>query len=284
MSFSLPSCLFRCCLILCLQLVSSIVQAQGNLLVTPNRIVFEGQQKIQELNLANTGKDTASYQISFMEIRMKEDGIFEQINEPDSGQYFASSYLRLFPRSVTLAPNEAQSVKVQLSRHAQIPPGEYRSHLYFRAEPRETSPGDRRASGDSGSISVTLTPVFGITIPAIIRIGTSDTKVSLSDLSLSFNDGTPVLQAIFHREGNMSVYGNIKIEHISPKGTVTPAGLLKGVAVYTPTRQRKMNIRLNNNTNDIDYHTGSLRIVYTEHTEQPKALPKELATAELALH
>lgn len=283
MSLSLPSCLFRCFLILLPQLVSSTLQAQGNLLVTPNRIVFEGQQKIQELNLANTGTDTASYQISFMEIRMKEDGTFEQINEPDSGQHFASTYLRLFPRSVTLAPNEAQSVKVQLSRSAQIPPGEYRSHLYFRAEPQDNPSGNRKTSGDSAAISVTLTPVFGITIPAIIRIGIPDTRVSLSDLSLSFNEAIPLLQAVFHREGDMSVYGDIRIEHISPKGTVTTAGLLKGVAVYTPTPQRKMNIRLNN-TGDIDYHTGSLRIVYTEHTEQSKTPPKELATAELALH
>ena len=34
-------------------------QAQGNLLVTPRRVVFDGSSRVMELNLANTGRDTA---------------------------------------------------------------------------------------------------------------------------------------------------------------------------------------------------------------------------------
>jgi P pilus assembly chaperone PapD len=88
--------------------------AQGNLLVTPRRVVFGAKKKMQELNLANTGKDTARYVISLIDVRMKEDGSFEQITEADSGQHFAGQQLRIFPRSVVLAPNESQVVKVQV--------------------------------------------------------------------------------------------------------------------------------------------------------------------------
>src|ERR1700759_689889 len=88
--------------------------AQGDLLISPLRIVFEGSKKSQEINLANVGKDTATYVVSIIDIRMKEDGSFEQITVPDSGQNFAGKYLRFFPRRVTLAPNEAQVVKIQL--------------------------------------------------------------------------------------------------------------------------------------------------------------------------
>ena len=69
-----------------------------------------------DLNLANIGRDTATYAISLVQIRMTEEGGFETITEPDEGQLFASPYLRFFPRSVTLGPNEAQTVKIQLSR------------------------------------------------------------------------------------------------------------------------------------------------------------------------
>jgi hypothetical protein len=82
----------------------------------PGRVIFEGHKKIQEFNLANTGRDSAKYLVSFIEIRMNENGKFNKINEPDSGQYFASSYFRFFPGNITLAPNEAQSVKVQLTK------------------------------------------------------------------------------------------------------------------------------------------------------------------------
>src|SRR6185503_100157 len=88
------------------------MNAQGNLEIMPMRVVFEGQKKIVALNLANTGNDTARYVISTLEIRMKEDGTFERIEQPDSGQRFASSYIRFFPRSITLAPQEAQVIKI----------------------------------------------------------------------------------------------------------------------------------------------------------------------------
>ena len=109
--------------------------AQGNLLVAPRRLIFDGSKKYQEINLANVGTDTATYMISVMDIRMKEDGSFEQITEPDSGQNFAGKYLRFYPRKVILAPNESQVIKIQLVKTNELSTGEYRSHLYFRSEP-----------------------------------------------------------------------------------------------------------------------------------------------------
>ena len=69
-----------------------------------------------DMNLANIGKDTATYSISVVQIRMKENGGFETITEPDPGQLFADKYIRFFPRSVTLGPSESQVVKVQITK------------------------------------------------------------------------------------------------------------------------------------------------------------------------
>jgi P pilus assembly chaperone PapD len=151
--------------------------AQGNLLITPRRAVFEGSKRSLDINLANTGKDTATYAISVVQIRMTNDGGFETITQPDPGQLFADKYIRFFPRSVTLAPNETQVVKVQLSGTTQLAAGEYRSHFYFRAVPKVRPLGEEEKPKDTTTISVRLTPVFGITIPVIIRIGESTAKV-----------------------------------------------------------------------------------------------------------
>ena len=35
------------------------VLGQGNLLLMPRRVIFEGAKRYEELNLANTGRDTA---------------------------------------------------------------------------------------------------------------------------------------------------------------------------------------------------------------------------------
>ena len=51
--------------------------AQGNLLITPRRVVFEGNKRTFDLSLANTGQDTAIYAISVIQIKMTDEGGFE---------------------------------------------------------------------------------------------------------------------------------------------------------------------------------------------------------------
>jgi hypothetical protein len=255
-------------------------KAQGDLLLYPKRIVFEGSKKSQTLNLANTGKDTVRYLISVVQTRMKEDGGFETISQPDSGQHFAGKYFRFFPRNVVLAPNEAQSVKLQLINTNELEPGEYRSHIYLRAEPDKQPLGEVETIKDSSSISVRLVAVFGISIPVIIRVGESTTSVSLSDASFDLKkDSIPELKVTFIRTGNMSVYGDISVDHISLQGKVTRIGIAKGMALYTPNLVRHFNLLLDKNTG-IDYHKGKLRIAYTT---QPDAKSVKLAETELVL-
>ena len=255
-------------------------QAQGNLLVTPMRVIFDGAKRTEELNLANAGKDTARYMISLIEIRMNKDGTFDKINEPDSGQQFASKYLRFFPRSVVLGPNEAQVVKLQLTRSGQLMPGEYRSHLYFRAVPNEKPLGEPLTLTDSSGISVKLTPIFGLSIPVIIRVGETRASVRMSGLSLdSARQDAPQLSVVFNRTGNASVYGDVTVDYISPQGKATQVAVARGMAVYTPNQQRSLHIRLNNKPN-VDYHKGKLRVAYSV---KKNTVTDRLAQAELQL-
>ena len=253
--------------------------AQGNLLLMPRRIVFEGAKRYEEINIANTGTDSARYIVSFMQIRMKEDGGFEEIKQPDSGQRFAEKFLRFFPRSINLAPNEAQVVKIQLTRTGELEPGEYRSHLYFRAISTEKPLGEKEAVKDSG-ISVKLVAVFGISIPVIIRSGESTTKVEFSDLSMQFPiDKAPVLNMTIHRSGNMSVYGDIFVDFVSNAGKITRVGSVNGIAVYTPTLKRLHHIELGKFPG-IDYHSGKLQLTYLTAND---AKPIKIAESELIL-
>lgn len=254
--------------------------AQGNLLISPRRIVFDGSKSTQELNLANTGRDTAKYVVSVVQMRMKEDGNFEQIEKPDAGQNFADGNMRIFPRTVTLAPNEAQVVKVQVTKYSAMAPGEYRSHIYFRAVPKAKPLGEQ-AANDS-SIKVELVPVFGITVPCIIRVGQSNTTVNVSNLAVKpKDDGAPQLTMNLNRTGNMSVYGDIIVEHVSPTGANTQVAMAKGVAIYTPNSSRSFSIDLNKGT---DVHSGKLLVKYVEQTEKSKSTGKVIAESTMALN
>jgi len=257
-------------------------EGQGNLLITPKRVVFEGNKRSMDLNLANIGQDTATYSISLVQIRMTEEGGFETITEPDEGQAFASPYLRYFPRSVTLGPNEAQTVKIQIVRGGSLAPGEYRSHLYFRAIPKATPLGEEEKQlPDPSTISVTLTPIFGITIPAIIRVGQPSFNVTLSDLAVIMNDDTiPQIQLTFNRTGNYSVYGDLSVDHVSPQGTITRVGAANGVAVYTPNRTRHFKFNLIPDPG-VDFSAGKIRVTFSAPTDMR---PEKYAEAEVNLN
>jgi hypothetical protein len=253
--------------------------AQGNLLLMPRRVVFEGAKRYEELNLANTGKDTARYVISLMHIRMKEDGGFEEISQPDSGENFADRFIRFFPHSVTLGPGESQVVKIQLTKTNELVPGEYRSHIYFRAIPDLKPLGDTLPAPDSG-ISIRLVPIFGISIPVIIRVGESTTEVKISDLAVQMKEDTiPLLNMTLHRAGNMSIYGDLSVVYTSMNGKTVRAGSAKGIAVYTPNPVRRFQVTLDKRS-DINYHSGKLSIVYSTPEDSH---PVKIAGAELML-
>jgi hypothetical protein len=257
------------------------LNGQGNLLITPRRAVFEGSTRSIDLNLANTGQDTATYTISLIQIRMTEDGGFETITEPDPGQRFADRYIRFFPRSVTLGPSEAQVVKAQITRRNELTDGEYRSHFYFRSVPKVNPLGEEDTVRDTTTISVRLTPIFGITIPVIIRVGESSARVSLSDLSLEIgSNDIPVISLVFNRSGNMSIYGDLAVDHISTEGKITRVGIANGVAVYTPNTTRRFRFNLNN-LPGVDFRTGTLRVLYSAPSD---VKPVRYAEAELILN
>jgi hypothetical protein len=263
-----------------LLMLPSIASAQGDLLITPRRVVFEGSKRSMDLNLANTGKDTATYAISLVQIRMLEDGGFETITEPDPDQRFADRFIRFFPRSVTLGPNEAQTVKIQVLRANELENGEYRSHFYFRSIPNVKPLGEKETPKDSTTISVMLTPIFGITIPAIIRVGASTTRVAITDFTFEMaNDTLPRVKLLFTRSGNMSAFGDLTVDHISPQGKITRVGIANGVAVYTPNSKRRFQFDLIK-TPGVDFRTGTLRVIYSAPSD---VQPVRYAEAELAL-
>ncbi len=239
--------------------------AQGDLLIFPKRVVFEGRKKVERITLVNSGKDSATYNISFKQYRMTETGKFEEITEPDPGQRFATPFLRVFPRRVNLAPGESQTVKVQLFNTNKINDGEYRSHLYFRAEKNNKPLGQEGKVKSTNTISVKLEAVFGISIATIIRKGPSNTVASISNLEFtSDKESNYFLNFNINRTGNMSTYGDITINYISGNNKKYVVGNVMGVAVYTPGNLRKVKMQLQK-PEGVNFSGGKLTVVYAKH-------------------
>jgi hypothetical protein len=224
-------------------------QMPGDLLITPPRVVFEGKKRYQELGLMNVGRDSATYEISWIQYRMSIEGKFIEIAKPDSGQLFADQLVRFFPRRVTLAPQESQSIRMQTRVPSGAVSGEYRSHLYFRAVPQSMEPDSSRSANpaDSTGFSVRLTPIYGWAIPIIVRVGNVTAEVTLSDLSLQPTADSPddyTLTFKVQRSGSESVFGDFQVMYYPNKGSSIVVGNLNAIAVYTPNRVRKIEMAL----------------------------------------
>lgn len=241
---------------------SQHLSAQGDLFLTPRRIIFEGTKTTESVNLANTGKDTAQYSISFIHYRMKTDGSFVEISKEEAGSLSAEPYLRYYPRTVTLAPGESQVIKVQHTKSPNSTNGELRSHLYFRATPKP-KPLGLETKEKSQNIGVNLVPIFGLSIPVIIREGQTNVEVNLSNLKLVSNadSTTNTLTLNINRTGNISCYGDITLIHVDPQGNKHEVGVVKGIAVYYPNIVRSVYIPMIPDK-DIQNHKGKLIVQY----------------------
>ncbi|EIA08542.1 hypothetical protein [Flavobacterium frigoris] len=238
-------------------------KGQGDLLVTPKRVVFEGNKQKEVLTLVNVGNETTTYSVSFVQKSMKEDGSFVDIIETESGQNFADSYLRIFPRQITLAPNEGQTIVLQYRRKSDMASGEYRSHLYFRSEKNYTALGDSSAAKGAKSLSVQLIPIYGMSIPVIIRTGVTDVNSTLSDLKLQGQDQTVQnLSFTINRLGNISLYGDILVQFIPEKGKPYDVAAINGVGVYTSINKRKIILRLDTERGK-PLAKGTLKVTYS---------------------
>ena len=256
-----PNTLTRSLILFSLLLINfAWAKAQGDLLITPFRVVFDGTKQMEELSVSNVGKDTVRYSISFVQYRMTENGAFQQIDKPDEGQLFSDKYLRVFPRTVTLAPREAQIVKVQVKETPDMVDGEYRSHLYFRS----AKPNDKNAITSNPSdttVGIKLTPIYGISIPIIIRKGNLSVTTFIDNVSVSEPaDTVKELTVVLHRSGTESVFGDINVVLEDASGKTYPVGVMKGISVYTPNLTRTVSLKLD--TKNIPALKGTLKITY----------------------
>jgi len=129
-------------------------------------------------------------------------------------------------------------------------------------------------------MSVSITPVFGISIPVIIRVGNLDYKMSLSDAALTtVDDTTSNLSFSINRSGNRSSYGNLKAEFVPAVGKSYIVGMANGVGVYTDLSTRKFSMFIRNRAEQ-RLKNGKLVITYSNPREDGEA---ELAKTELRI-
>ena len=213
----------------------------GDLLVAPTRIMLDGR-KGTEIVLNNIGDDPATYRISVEFRRMTTDGKLEDVTEPTAQEKAAADMIVYAPRRVTLAPHEPQSIRIAARPPQGLPDGEYRVHLLFRAIPPSTPV--TAAPEEAKGLKLQLIPVYGVTIPVIVRLGNLEAKAGISNVALEKKDGKMEVSLDLSRSGSRSTYGQVQV---LKAGVKDPIAIQRSVAIYTEVNDRHLTIPVDDN-------------------------------------
>jgi len=209
----------------------------GDLLVAPTRMVLDGR-KGAEIILNNIGEEPATYRISVEFRRMLPNGTLEEVAEVTDAHKAARDMIIYAPRRVTLAPNEPQSIRINARPPKGLPDGEYRVHMLFRAVPTPTAVTDKVAQQAKG-VTFKLIPIYGVTIPVIVRLGNLQVQAAISDVRVEQRHGKPSIALELSRSGSRSTFGDVRV---LKSGVKDPIAIQRAVAVYTDVTKRQVSI------------------------------------------
>ena len=258
----------------CIAVMASPTPAQagvGDLLVAPTRIVLNGSRGTQII-LNNIGDDVATYRISLELRRMTPDGSLVDVPAPSEAEKAAEAMILYAPRKITLPPNQPQTINIAARAPAGLADGEYRVHLLFRAIPAPR-PVTAAATTAAKGISFALTPVYGVTIPVIVRLGNLQAKAGIANVHLVREGGKPAVAFDLTRSGSRSTFGEIRV---MKAGIKDPIAIQRGIAIYTELTQRSIAIPVDDKL--AASATGPVTVQYVETTEMgPEVLAETAA-------
>ena len=209
--------------------------AQGDLLIAPTRLVLDGRRG-GEVILSNIGDEEATYRVTLELRRMTPEGELEPVDESAANltEKAALEMIRYAPRRVILPPGEPQAIRISARPGAELADGEYRVHMSFAALPkvRPVAPAEE---APAQGISISIIPVYGITMPIIIRKGELEVTGALANPKLEETPEGTVFAVDIARSGEASLYGDLLVY---PQGTDDPAFVARGLGVYPEIESR----------------------------------------------
>jgi fimbrial chaperone protein len=235
------------------------MHTDAKLLLMPTYAVFEDRGRTQDITIVNTSDETSIYRMGWIHYTQKEDGTYDRLEQPLSPQFDPETMIVFSPRQVTLPPKARQRIRMSLRRPPDLPNGEYRGHLKLQNIGKADSVArNQAAEGVTTEVAVNV----GFAMPVIVRQGTYDASVSITNPSFSpppsASDQRPRLKVTLNRTGLHGTMGRLLAYWAPPGQEERQIGTLNNVNIFSETRQRTANIPLT----EINVNSGTLRIVY----------------------
>lgn len=199
-------------LVCCCAMVTAPLAA--DMMVSPTRILLDDKHRTATLVLRNSGAGPRSYRLSWEDKRMREQDGYVAIKEGESWPS-ASNMVRHSPRQITVGPGENQTVRLSWRPPADLPPGEYRSHLLLQVIPDISEPSAvlQGNVGEDG-IGIRLFMQMSFSLPVVVRHQVPAPQVKLAKVAVEAadNSGQKTLAVTLERSGEASSFGSLIVE------------------------------------------------------------------------
>ncbi len=264
--------LLRFALLLCLATFSQPLWAKtAELIITPTRIVLDGNQRYATVNVKNSGDGTGHYRIELIDATMQEDGSVKLRDDGSRDPFSALDTLSISPRSMTLKADEYQTVRILVKNPDALQEGEVRSHLKVKMTENDLDANTGAPSKETAAIAIK--PKLAMVIPIIVRRGQTDYHVTINDLKLEPGATTHAdknaaqLHITFGMNGNRSVLGDVKIIHVGGDGKETLIKFFPGVAIYRGTQKRELAVPLET-PDGLNLRSGKIIVTYSAQEKE----------------
>lgn len=193
-------------------LIATASHADSLLGVAPLRVYVTDTKTNELISLTNRSNDVRTYKISMLDQVMDGNG---NMRATDTFPYSAKRLLRFMPRQVTLQPGEHQSLRVMVMPRADLPEGEYHTHLIFDEVPIKRK---AEAAPEPG-LKIKMENQYSVGIPLIYRHGKVQGSLKLEGADLRVGKtNKPEFHVRLQRTGNGEGYGVLRVLEKGTKG------------------------------------------------------------------
>lgn len=219
----------------------------ADMMISPTRVLIDENNSSTTMMLRNSSTGPRTYRLSWEDKRAKEEGGYTKIAE-DEQWPSAKEMVRFSPRQITVGAGENQTVRFSWRPSADLPAGEYRSHLLLQVIPDTSEPASTLESPvDENGVGIQVFMQMSFSVPVVVRHNTDVPEVSIASVKpVPLNDGTKMgLELIFNRSGNASSFGKVSVEmQRNADSPVELIGEYRELSIYQEVNRRKITVPL----------------------------------------
>lgn len=203
-----------------LTLTPAAAVAQG-VVVAPHAVYIDHATRSGSITVYNPGDEPVEVGISFGFGYPTTDSAgtvgLDLLDEAPAGQPSAATWVQAFPRRVTVAQQQRQTIRLLVTPPANLPDGEYWARIIVSAKA-----GQVPVAGlpDSGDVSVGLTLEVRTVLAVVYRKGALTTGIELAPVSAEYNADTVSVRVPMTRTGTAAYLGTARAELVNDRDVV----------------------------------------------------------------